>query len=89
MFFKNFNRTEAKLRQKIRQGFDDCVAEVVQQSGTEDTFFLGLIVQSAIANYYQSLKNDNSLKQLCQRSNIDYNSLLDEECRNALNKYLE
>ena len=85
-----FNQSnEESLRQKIRDGFDDSVKDALRETGLNDPLFGGLIVESAIGSFYQSMKDEPILKLISDKLGLDYDSLLEEELKRALNKYLE
>lgn len=50
---------------------------------------LGIMVQAAIADFYKSMKDHPALWMLCNKLGVDYDTILEEECRRALNKYLK
>ena len=77
------------MRSKIRNGFDGCVRTAVKSAGTNDSFMLGIMVQAAIADFYKSMKDHPALWMLCNKLGVDYDTILEEECRRALNKYLK
>lgn len=94
-FLKN-DSTEMKIRRKLASAFDDAVNDVVTSSESkgliDNPMFGGLLVQGAIGNLYQSLKNGDEasmLSLMCSREGLDYHTILDEECNKALDKYLE
>ena len=47
------------------------------------------MVKAAIASLYQDLKNNNEIEALCSINGLDYQPILEDECRKALQKYLE
>ncbi|WP_019036776.1 hypothetical protein [Prevotella amnii] len=50
---------------------------------------MGLMVKAAIGYLYQALKNSNEMEVLCSINGLDYQSILEDECNKALQKYLE
>lgn len=50
---------------------------------------MGMIVESAIGSFYQSLKQESALALMCGQFGLDYDSLHKEECQRALKKYLK
>lgn len=84
--FKQQSREKA-LRDKIRQGFDDSVMEVIRDGAAESPIG-GLIVKTAIANFYQRMKSCE-LSNICPETGVSFLDILNEECQNALHKYLE
>ena len=78
---------ETALKEKIRQGFDDSVMEVSREGAAESPMG-GLIVKTAIANFYQRMKS-SELANICLETGVNFQDILDEECQNALHKYLE
>ena len=87
--FDFFKSDEDKVRSKILIGFDGCVRTAVNSAGTNDSFMLGIMVQAAIADFYKSMKDIPALWLLCNKLGLDYNTILDEECKRALKKYLK
>lgn len=59
------------------------------QSQYNDPLMLGLVVKSAIATFYQQMKNDSTLLSLCELYGLNYQSILKEECNYALHRYLK
>ena len=47
------------------------------------------MVKAAIGNLYQALKDSNEMEALCAINGLDYQSILEDECNKALQKYLE
>ncbi|WP_217954964.1 hypothetical protein [Alistipes timonensis] len=88
-FTKPQNNNEDTIRQKIRAGFDQNVKKMTTQSQYNDPLMLGLVVRSAIATFYQQMKNDSTLLSLCELYGLDYQSILKEECNYALHRYLK
>lgn len=84
--FRKQSREEA-LRSKIRQGFEDSVMDVIRE-GAADSPMGGLIVKTAIANFYQRMKS-SELRDICLETRVNFQDILDEEYQNALRKYLE
>ena len=80
---------ESTLREKIASGFDTSVRNAIKDLGSNDPFIGGLMVKAAIANLYQELKNSDRMEALCSISGLDCQSILEDECRKALQKYLE
>lgn len=78
---------EKQARGKIRQGFDESVSNAVNE--LSDPLFKGLQAKAAIVNFYQTMKLDYSLQQGLKKYGIDYQKMLEEECLNALKKYLK
>ena len=87
--FRKKTSVESTLREKIASGFDTSVRNAIKDLGSNDPFIGGLMVKAAIANLYQELKNSDRMEALCSISGLDYQSILEDECRKALQKYLE
>ena len=87
--FDFFKSNEDKIRSKIRKGFDDSVKHAVRNSEFKDDLFLGLLVQAAIGNFYQSMKGSSELWLLANHLGVDYDSILEDECKSALHNYLK
>ena len=47
------------------------------------------MVKAAIASLYQDLKNNDRIEALCSINGLDYQSILEDECNKALQRYLE
>ena len=80
-----------KLRLKIRTGFDECVKDVLKEHRDvlNDPLFGGLMVEAAIASFYQSIKEDSVLWLIADQIGIDYDQIVDEERDRAIRKYLK
>lgn len=97
VLIKNFNMfnfgkktsVESALREKIASGFDTSVRNAIKDLGSNDPFIGGLMVKAAIASLYQDLKNDDRIEALCSINGLDYQSILEDECNKALQRYLE
>lgn len=87
--FGLFQSDADKIRQKIHEGFEDAVKSAVKHSGNNDPMFLGLMVQAAIGSFYQSMKGNATMIVLCDAKGIDYESILEDECKKTLDKYLQ
>ncbi len=89
--FGLFKSKKEKFRSHVRACFDESVQDVVKREGAalKDPFFGGMMVQAAIASMYQTLKNDPKLVLFAGSSDFDPYEIIEEECRRALNKYLE
>ena len=87
--FRKKTSVESTLREKIASGFDTSVRNAIKDLGSNDPFIGGLMVKAAIANLCQELKNSDRMEALCSISGLDYQSILEDECRKALQKYLE
>lgn len=83
LFSKNH---EIIIREKIRSGFDDSVKDAIKDSDINDPF-LGMFVQAAIGSFYQSMKDEQTLKLVSDKLGVDFDSVLEEECQRALKKY--
>jgi len=90
-FVKSRKKTsvESTLRKKIASSFDTSVRDAIKDLGSNDPLFRGLMVKAAIGNLYQALKNSNEMEALCSINGLDYQSILEDECNKALQKYLE
>ena len=87
-FFKK-KKPEDAFRDSVRKGFDDSVKEVIP-SLMNNPMTDGLMVEAAIANFYQAMKNSAEI-QIIGLSAKDWipEEILEEECNRALKKYLE
>lgn len=77
------------IRQKIRIGFDQIVKKTMAHIENGDTLIAGLLIKSAIINFYYQMEKEQTLTMFCNEHNINYKILLKEECDYALQKYLE
>lgn len=82
---------EGKVRQMIRNGFEDYVRKYANDNADilSDPMVGGIMLQGAVGSYYQSLKKEQNLHVLASKMGIDIDAILDEECQRVLNKYLE
>jgi hypothetical protein len=84
---------EELLRKKLSEAFDNGVRYAVNEPSSRAVInepVLGaLLVKGAIANMYQSLKQNTGLAALYREEGLDYQAILDDECRKALGRYLE
>lgn len=89
--FGLFKSKEEKFRDHVRACFDESVENVVKEHGdmVKDPMFGGMMVQSAIASVYQTLKNDPKLSLFANISDFNPLEIIEEECKRALDKYLE
>lgn len=87
-FFKK-KTPEDVFRESVRKGFDKAVKDVIPTL-MNDPMMDGLMVQAAIANFYQSMKNSSEIQVigLTAKGWIP-EKILEEECNHALKKYLE
>lgn len=67
----------------------DVLEQQLNQLALMTVFMLGIMVQAAIADFYKSMKDHPALWMLCNKLGVDYDTILEEECRRALNKYLK
>lgn len=69
--FNLFKKDEKTvLRKKFRKGFDDAVADTIKKSTSNDNLLLGLLVQSAIANFYSYLRERHDIALFCEMKEI-------------------
>lgn len=82
---------DEKFRLKIRTGFDECVKDVLKDNRDmlNDPLFGGLMVETAIASFYQSIKGDSTLWLIANQTGIDFDQIVDEERDRAIRKYLK
>ena len=90
-FLGFFKSKEEKFRSLVRDTFDESVKSAIRKNGRMilDPFCGGMIVQAAIGSVYQTLKNDPKLALFAISSSFDPYNIIEEECRRALNNYLE
>lgn len=87
-FFKQEDEA-TKIRKKVRRMFDNVVKDTVQGCDIKEPMILGVLVQSAIAELYKNLKEERNAENICRRLGVNYQQIVEEECKNALSKYLE
>ncbi|MCR4798984.1 MAG: hypothetical protein K5860_00575 [Bacteroidales bacterium] len=89
--FGLFKSKEDKFRERIRKEFDNTIKEIEQKNKDmiNDPMFGGLLVEGAIGTLYQSLKEDSMLWLLAEQLGLDYDKIIEEECRIAIKKYLK
>lgn len=85
------DKNKAHIRSTIRKGLEDHMAKTMQEHGDlmNDPFTGGLMVEAAIGTYFNSLKNQNALYIIASHFGVDLDSILDEETKRALSKYLK
>ena len=81
--FNMFNKSPEKM---IGDFFDKSIMAAVK--GVDNPMIAGVIVYSAIANTYDSLKHDNTMIQKCGLSNSDYLQLLEKVLDKKGREYL-
>lgn len=84
-----FRSKEAKFRHQIRSGYNECVKNALKKRGLDDPMFQGLLVQSAIGSYYQTIKKDSILWLIAEQNGIDSDRIIEEERDRAIRKYLK
>lgn len=78
----NTSNLKERIRTKLRKAF----REFIEDTKKEDTYnkmedpVKYLILKAAVANFYQQMQNEKSLVAMSNLYQIDYNTLLDEEC---------
>lgn len=86
---KQFDATThntSKLKERIRTKLRNAFREFIEDAKKEDTYnkmedpFKYLILKTAVANFYQQMQHEKSLVAMSNLYQIDYNTLLDEEC---------
>lgn len=70
------NADKNVMKRKLVNAFEESIEEVKEK--IDSTIFGDLILRSTIANTYQSLKEQEALKLICEAQNIDFIELLDE-----------
>lgn len=84
---------EDRIRGTVRKEFKSSVKYAVRNNADMigNPLFGGLIIQHAIGSCYQKLQNNSSLsyKRYDYNYITNYNRILEEECKRALNKYLK
>lgn len=88
--FKLFKKSpKEQFREKVRKGFDDSVKEVIPRL-MNNPLTDGLMVQAAIASFYDSMKKSAELQVIgLMAKDWMPEDVLEEECKRAMSKYLE
>lgn len=79
--------SEEELRNRISQEFDNVAIESLKQFN--EPLLAGLMLKSAIASLYKNLKESKEMEIACRAEGINYQVILDDECKKALNRYFE
>lgn len=83
-----FETKESKLRKQIRKSFNDSVKNACRKADIKDPLFRDLMIRSAIANLYDALKKESTLYVIASAQGLDFDEILEDECKRAMNKYL-
>lgn len=81
--FNFFSKSPEKI---LGDYFDRSIMAAVR--GVDNPMIAGVVVYSAIAETYDSLKHDNAIIQKCGLSNSDYLQLLEKVLNKKGQKYL-
>ena len=81
--FNFFSKSPEKM---LGDYFDRSIMAAVR--GVDNPMIAGVVVYSAIAETYDSLKHDNAMIQKCGLSNSDYLQLLEKVLNKKGQKYL-
>ena len=71
---------------KTRLAFDDIVSDTISRR-KNDPLIDGLMVKSAIANFYESMRKDKTMESMLKERGINYQKILEEECSKTIEKY--
>ena len=84
-------RDEVNIRLKIRAGFDESIKDVLKMNKNilNDPLFGGLMIETAIASFYQSIKGNSTLWLIAEQIGLDFDQIVDEERDRAIRKYLK
>lgn len=74
------------MKNKLLNAFEENIEAVKEK--IDDTIFGDLILTSTIANTYQSLKEQETLKLICEDQNIDFIELLDEAYEEIKSRFI-
>ena len=77
---------ELGIRMKTRLAFDDIVSDTISRR-KNDPLIDGLMVKSAIANFYESMRKDKTMESMLKERGINYQKILEEECSKTIEKY--
>lgn len=83
-----FETKESKLKKQIRISFNDSVSKVCMEANSKDPLFRDLMIRTAIANLYDAFKKESTLYVIASAQGLDFDEILDDECKRAMNKYL-
>jgi hypothetical protein len=79
------NADKSVMKRKLINAFEENIEEVKEK--IDNTIFGDMILTSTIANTYQSLKEQEALKLICEAQNIDFIELLDEAYEEISNRF--
>lgn len=88
LFSKSEKADKDLICEFLRSGFEKVIT-TAYKSVEGDSFLAPILMQSAMANFYESIKLDQSLKTLIEASGLNFEELLDEEAQAAYQKYFE
>ena len=90
-FLDFFRSKEQKYRSLVRAVFDEQVKNTIRENRdlVMNPLFGGMVIQAAIGSAYQTLMNEPKLVLFALQSNFNPYAVIEEECRRALNNYLE
>lgn len=86
LFKKKPKTPEEMFRMKIRSSFDDSV-KLAKKNFIGDPMLDGTLIESAIANIYNELRNSDKIQMLCTLQGIDDWKILREERDRALKMF--
>lgn len=76
------------FEEKINDIYEEAVKVAIQKCGGEE-FLAGILVHSAIASTYDTIRKDKSLLSLSGLTESEYETLMENICKKMLNKYLK
>ena len=79
------NADKSIMKRKLVNAFEENIEEVKEKN--DNTIFGDLILTTTIANTYESLKEQESLKLICEAQNINFIELLDEAYEEIKNRF--
>ena len=79
------NADKSVMKRKLINAFEENIEEIKEK--IDNTIFGDLILTSTIANTYQSLKEQEALKLICEAQNINFIELLDEAYEEIRNRF--
>lgn len=75
------------FREEIEKTYRNAVATAIKQCGGNE-FIAGVLIQSAIASTYDTLKRDKKLLLISGLTEMEYKMLMENICKEMLDKYL-
>ncbi|NDW12375.1 hypothetical protein D0T50_05660 [Bacteroides sp. 214] len=79
---------EKSIRKSLRDGFEGVIITAYNSVDGMDVL-APVMMQSAMSDFYQSVKSNDSLRLLGSASGINFEEILEEEAQLAYEKYFK